>query len=234
MTRPTEIKMDATINLHGITITFLSPMTKSNLIALKTQLFLAIKKIERSPFKKVLKNSFVMVGNPLVLSDEGFSPSEQFAYYPTKDVLIYGNDESAYQSIIHEYGHRFHNKMIVNGFKNKALINLYKKAVSSQYCFKDQMPQIGDLLSDLKPDRLNYVLTNIIGDTYIYINQHGKILELNRAYILETISCPSQYGAKNHMEFFAEMVTLITLDLVKPSQQVIADKFMQIVNEESI
>ena len=36
------------------------------------------------------------------------------------------------------------------------------------------------------------------------------------------------------MEFFAEMFTLIILGLVKPSQQAIADEFMQIVNQESI
>ena len=188
MTLPSETKMDATITLHGININFLSQITTPKVLALKSQLFFAIKKIERSAFKKVLTNSTVMVGNWSALNDEGLISSEPFAYYPAKDILSYSlSDEPVYPSIIHEYGHRYHHKMIAGGFKNKALISLYK---SSQYCFKGN--------------------------------------------VFENIPCPSEYGAKNHMEFFAEMFTLIILGLVKPSQQAIANEFMQIVNQESI
>jgi hypothetical protein len=78
----------------------------------------------------------------------------------------------------------------------------------------------------------NYTLTSITNDIYTYtFGRESKTF--TKAQILNLMNCPSTYGAKNHLEFFAEMVTLVTLGLVKPSQKVVVDKFLKIIKEES-
>jgi hypothetical protein len=248
-----EEEMVATLILHNTSFTILSSVKKDKVMSLKTQIHLALKKIENSPFKKALLNSSVSIGTIPALKNEGFrisDPEAVASYYRLLDHITYiidskgeskSGDRPPYQSLIHEFGHRYHYTQMINGYKNQSIIDLYTKAmVSQEQCYIDQLPKIGDPLSNLREDwwnvkmgSENYVLSKIENDIYTYISDQGNVLEFNRASILKRITCPSKYGAKNVEEFFAEMVTLIILGLVKPSQKILADKFMQIVEQES-
>ncbi len=66
---------------------------------------------------------------------------------------------------------------------------------------------------------------------YIYKNDDGDKKVFSYKKMIELLNCPSQYGATNLSEWFAEMCTLITLNKVKPSQQHIANMFIEILKK---
>ena len=219
-------------------------------------LFKAINHIKNSPFKKVLANSEIIIGTRSALNSQGYSYSGSKAialYWHRKDKISYpitkegesiAGEEiaSAYITLIHELGHRYHYRMMPRGYFNPYIMDLYEEAKRpKEQCYLDQLPKIGDSLSNLREDWWSvkkasddYLLTSIFRNTYTYTNSKGDVKEIQKKDILKRITCPSQYGSKDHTEFFAEMFTLITLGLVKPSQKPVADKFMEIVNRESI
>ena len=47
------------------------------------------------------------------------------------------------------------------------------------------------------------------------MGKQGLGFSLNEKSIIRNFSCPSTYGLHNHMEWFAEMLTKITIDGVK-------------------
>jgi hypothetical protein len=221
---------------------------EKEILEFKKQILLALSFIKKSPvpfFPKVLQlGGLICVGNGDDLPKQSKSENS-IAFYSSGDDTIYYKKEKAkrapYISLIHEYGHKFHTKLIKDGYGNEKIKSLYEQAIQPNVCQLSKMPKIGDPLSDLREDwwtvRMSasddFILNKIDGDNYIYTKGRLKTI-LKKQDILKLIKCPSQYGAKNTMEFVAEMITLITLDLVKPSQQLIADKFMEIIEQESI
>ncbi len=242
----------------SLNLKFLSQVTMDNLINFKTNILKAVDRIKTSPISKLHK---AVTGDLIIATDKDIQKEygikktkTAIAFYSQNhQIVVYYIDETQnvdkreiYISLIHEFGHKFHDKFMKAGFGSTAVKVLYLEAMkSTEQCYLDQLPKIGDPLSNLREDwwtvRMSsedYVLTEIqksnLGIKYVYTNTEGKTMQIDKKDILKLITCPSQYGAKNELEFFAEMVTLITLGLVKPSQQVIADKFMDIINKYSI
>jgi hypothetical protein len=250
-----EAEMIATLILHNVSFSILSSLKKDKVLDLRTQIHLALKKLENSPFKKVLSNASVSIGTVPALKAQGFvirsTKNLVASYYRFLDTIIYPvnakgesirGEQPAYQNLIHEFGHRYHNTLMVDGYDNKSILDLYKKAIQPQeQCYLDHLPKLGDSLSDLREDWWNvrmgskdYILVKIENDYYTYLSDDGDVIIAEKKNILKRITCPSRYGASDEKEFFAEMVTLITLGLVKPNQQVVANKFLQIVKQESL
>lgn len=229
-------------------ISFYGLLKEKEILDFKKQISLALSHIKKSPvpfFSKVLElGGLICVGEGVELPRQSQS-EKSIAFYSHFDDTIYYRKEKAvlkpaYITIIHEHGHKFHYNLIKNGNRNEKIINLYKQAIQPKECQLSKMPKIGDPLSDLREDwwtvkmaSKDFILNKIDGDDYIYTQ--GKLKKIiKKQEILKLIHCPSQYGAKNVEEFFAEMCTLITLGLVKPSQKLITDKFMEIVMQEII
>lgn len=155
MTLPLEQKMDATISLHSITFIIISRMSRHQVYHLKKELFYAIKNLEKSPFKKVLSNATIFVGNKKDLNEEGFNTKSGFEYFPNTDSITYTlvKDMAVYPTIIHEFGHRFHHKFITEGFENPSFVYLYQKSLTSSHnyleFFADMFTAI--TLGEVKP-----------------------------------------------------------------------------------
>jgi len=64
--------------------------------------------------------------------------------------------------------------------------------------------------------------------------ENEKIIELYNLTKSGYYSFPTRYSAENEKEFFAVTVTLITLGLVKPSMQSLANDFIRMLEEERI
>jgi hypothetical protein len=238
----------------NLKIKIISPVSMDDLLGFKKNILRAIGGIKASPISKFYK---AVKGNLIVGTDRDIkeqtgieAPSSVSALFDYKtDDIIYFMDiapmqpqRDIYSTLIHEFAHRFHHNHIKGGLRNPKIRTLYVQAFrSEEQCYLDQLPKIGDPLSNLRENWWSvkmaseeWILSEITDKSYIYKNYDGELKYLDKKDILRRITCPSQYGAKNEGEFFAEMCTLITLGLVKPSQKLIADKFMQIVEQESI
>ena len=230
-------------------IIFFGDTLESELLKFKQQFLLCVHYIRRSKvpyFSAVLEShSFVGFGSEEDLPVQKglntialYNKNKKAIYY-FKD-RHFKKDREPYQTLIHEFGHKFHDTMIKDGYDNKKIIRLYEQAMQPTVCEITNLPKIGDPLSDLREDwwsvirkaSKEYYLEKIIGDSYVYISGKQKKV-FSKEQILKLIHCPSKYSAENVLEFFAEMITLITLDLVKPSQRILANKFLEIVNQES-
>jgi len=228
-------------------ILFIGPIKEKEILEFKKQILLCFDKIKNSSipyFTRIIQaDGVIHMGNRAYLPQDldikasaSYSPSNKIVYY-VKDASLTRN---TYITLIHEYGHKFHHMMLKNGFNNEAIIKLYKIATNKVVCELSKMPQIGDHLSNLRENwwvvktaSNDFILDKIDGENYIYVKGSLKKI-LKKKDILRLIKCPSEYGATDHKEFFSEMCVLITLGLVKPSQKLIADKFMQILEEETI
>jgi hypothetical protein len=239
------------IEVDGIKISIQSLITEKDIEFFKAQLSLAGKYISQSPihsFKKVLSSVFIDLGSHADLYQKYNQSKNTVAVYKgkTKSIGFFFDSiksHPAYITLIHELAHQFHHTLIKNSFGNKVILALFKRATNSKrQCELFTLPKIGDPLSNLreswwavkKGSRDEYLLTKIIRGVYYYENGKGDDTIFTKEEIIEMLACPSEYGASNAEEFFAEMVTLITLGLVKPSQQLIADKFMKIIEQDSI
>lgn len=234
------------IDMDGIKINIKSFMTEKDVEYFRTQLNTAIKYINQSPihsFKKVLSSVFILVGTNNNIGKFGQTENQIASYHSSTKKIHYffdkKDEKQPFITLIHELAHQYHHTIVKNGFNNQEIINLFKKATTSKkQCELFNLPQIGDPLSDLRENwwsvrmssRNDFVLTKIIKGVYIYEDGTGKDVIYTLEEIIRMLACPSEYGSENEMEFFAEMTTLITLGLVKPNQQVIANKFMQILN----
>ena len=252
--------MDALLDSYGVTITFLFTPTKINAFEFKKQIYTAIKLLEATPFIKAVQNTHFVFGTAFALRKKGgflerYRPMASYVSEgssPLKNHILYAVDSEGdpkynyypvYATIIHELGHKFHHKFMRDSYDNQSIIQLYDQAMEpTNQCFLDNLPNIGDPFSNLRKNwylvrgnpASDYFLTNIQKNTYIYTNSNGKKIIIDKSVLLQLITCPSEYGAKNEKEFFAEMCVLITLDEVKPSQQMIANSFLDIVVTESI
>jgi hypothetical protein len=161
------------------------------------------------------------------------------SYNPFKDVMYCYTDTLGgvfVSDTLHELGHKYHNSIVKKGFYNENIIQFYLQTIST--C---ELPKIGDPLSDLREDWWNvkmssendYYLTKIERDTYIYMNDMGNTKTFPKSKILDLIGCPSEYGKTTVLEWFAELCNLINLNKVKPSQKLIAEKFIQILEDET-
>ena len=202
-------------------------------------------------FNKALVGEIIIGDKDFLKRNYSFSASEKAlgAYNAQEKRIYYYKDRSDPSEkltliLIHELGHKFHNIVIKKGMDNQKIFDLYKSKETT--C---ELPQIGDSLSDLREDwwsvkmssENEFFLSEIVAgqgfgaqDTYIYVNDIGEEKKFNKKQILKLINCPSEYGSESLEEWFAEMCVLITLNKVKPSQKLIADRFIQILEEETI
>jgi len=250
-----NIKKDAIIiRQDGLNLFFLSHIKYTELIAFKKALFLALDWLKQTPIQG-FENSTIntkiyildlatyktLTNDSAQSSLAWYSERLNLIFFPLDEGSIRTREHSAY-TIIHELGHKFHKNNIKNGFDNQDIYDLYKIATSKTDCTLAQLPKIGDLLSELNYDHSrrkwwwivtssneDFVLTKIVKNEYIYENKEGQQVSFTKGDLLKMIKCPSQYGAKDALEFFAEMTTLITTNKVKPSQRAIADKFLDII-----
>ncbi len=238
----------------NLKIKIISPVSMEDLLDFKKNILRSIGAIKASPipnFDKALKGNLILGTEADIKEQTGVTtPYKVSALYDEKtndiiyfiDIAPFQPERDIYTTFIHEFAHRFHYNHIKGGFKNPKIRTLYVQAFrSEEQCYLDQLPKIGDPLSNLRENWYTvrrsseeWILSKIKDNSYAYKNSKGELKYLDKKDILRRITCPSQYGAKNEGEFFAEMVTLITLGLVKPSQKLIADKFMEIINTELI
>lgn len=242
------IKWDAT------TLRFQSKGLLSEVLKFKSALNKAVAKIESSPvpqFKKILEMTMDVITTKDYKKKFGKSaPAKANAFYVVNSdkifILLDAQSDLNYigSTIIHELAHRFHYLHIKNGDTNKEIIDLFKIATNRRYCQYTKVPQVGDPLTDLNINELtkrwqwtnkmatnfnDYVLKEKTNWVYRYENNAGDYIEITNSEMPHIIKCPSEYGAKDAVEFFAELLTLITINKVKPSQRMIADKFLEIV-----
>jgi hypothetical protein len=192
-------------------------------------------------FKKVLNGDLYIAPKMFFRKNLGYNMPENAAasYNPFKDVMYCYTDTLGgvfVSDTLHELGHKYHNSIVKKGFYNENIIQFYLQTIST--C---ELPKIGDPLSDLREDWWNvkmssendYYLTKIERDTYIYMNDMGNTKTFPKSKILDLIGCPSEYGKTTVLEWFAELCNLINLNKVKPSQKLIAEKFIQILEDET-
>jgi hypothetical protein len=240
----------------SLKIKIVSPVSMKDLLDFKKNILKAIGGIKASPipnFDKALKGNLILGTDADIKEQIGFTtsppvPVAQYDDVGTNNIMYFidatiKRSRDIYITLIHEFAHRYHHKHIKGGFENPEIRTLFQQAVKNEeQCFLDQLPKIGDPLSNLRENwwgvkmstNDEWILYKITDDYYIYKNSKGRLEAFDKKDILLRITCPSVYATKNRVEFFAEMVTLITLGLVKPSQKLIADKFMEIINNEVI
>ena len=238
-----------TIIVEGVKIKFLGDFTKEEKTKISHNCKIGLQAINKSPldgFGYALSNGSVIIAKPEKLKSF-VAPELQsllgiYSYPNDLVVLKYlGKDLSTV--IVHEFAHRFHYKYIPGGYDNPEIKELFKKAtMSKKECMLVRMPSLGSPLSNLiKGDKWwwtvkraakEFYLKRIIndGDLYIYEDADAYERMFTREEIIKMLECPSQYGAKDEMEFFSEMCTLITMGLVTPNQKKIAYHFTQLVN----
>ena len=162
------------------------------------------------------------------------------AYYIEKLGLFYilPTRIGMVSTLIHELAHQYHDTLIKNGYQNPAIMQFFKYFAYRECSF----PKIGDPLSDLREDwwtvRMasdEFYLKRILPNkTYEYENKNKEKKAIPYSKMIELLNCASEYGARNHKEFVAELCTLISLNKVKPSMQKLADDFIQILKKERI
>jgi len=239
----------------NLKIKIISPVSMEDLLDFKKNILKAIGAIKASPipnFDKALKGDLILGTEIDIKKQTGVTiPLDVFVglYHRDTNNIMYFIDATIkrnrdiYITLIHEFAHRYHHKHFKGGIENPKIITLFQQAVKNEeQCFLDQLPKIGDPLSNLRENWWSvkmstddeWILSKITDTKYIYRNSKGFIESFDKKDILLRTTCPSVYGTRNKAEFFAEMVTLITLGLVKPSQKLIADKLMEIINNEVI
>ena len=190
--------------------------------------------------KKITKGFSVEKKRPFLAIYDASKDHIEYAIYEEGTKLF---REDNFVSLIHEFGHRYHTQLIRHGASNQEFHILYDRAIQgSDQDYLRQLPKIGDPFSDLRREwwgvRTNpasdYILTEIQGDVYCYTDSRGDTLLIDKKVLLQRITTPSTYGAKDYLEFFAEMFGLIVLGLVKPNQQTVANEFIHLVSSESI
>ena len=232
-----------------------------HIVNFKKNLFKAIIKINNSKvpnFSSILSGSIV-TGEYHVLKKLYPATDDAIAKWTGNQIIsYYGSKESnSYLTFIHELGHKYHDSLSMK--TREEIENLYKKATDPRLCKMVKKPQIGEPLSNLtlNLDRWDwlagdsefgenymfgfggrnepstkFVFNGMRGKDFLYVNkENGKEKTISPKEFSIMSKCPSEYGATNHMEFVAEMCTLITMDIVKPQQKEIANKFIEIVKK---
>jgi hypothetical protein len=226
-----------------IHLTFIN-ITKPDILNFKENLKKVVSLIQNSSvpnFSKALKDN-IYIGTK---SDLGSSFSTNIsettlAYYDLDiDDLFYVTDSDvSIYNIIHEFAHKFQNTMIKGGMTNRAIFDFFIHKVSRPN-LSCKFPKIGDPLSDLREDWWTvrfgsdeFYLKSIGSDnSYTYVSDNGEKKVIPQKKMLELLNCASGYGSVNHLEWFAEMCTLITLNKVKPNQKWVAEELIRIIAE---
>ncbi len=204
-----------------------------------TELTQKIKASKVPNFSKALTGE-IFIGSPKFFKDtfnQDINERSGASYDTVGDVIWYYIPKRGVTvtNLIHEFGHKLHYKFIKDGASNIDIYDLFTYAKSDQCPF----PKIGDPISDLREDwwivkmaSQEFYLNKIDQEkNYIYKNDDGDKKVFSYKKMIELLNCPSQYGATNLSEWFAEMCTLITLNKVKPSQQHIANMFIEILKK---
>jgi len=242
---------DTIIKLGNFKVIFTDKLTIEQLEDIQKAFTKAVKLIKQSPlkdFKKILRGR-VFVGAVRTLRQRLISKGELnvSAFYESqKGYICYHMDSiqttkltvnQIVADLIHEFGHKFHNEELKGFMENPALIALYK-STKQEDCVKAGLPQIGDPLKDYLVDwsvklsaKDDYKLFKVDGKKYLFRNSKGDIKTYDEEDLITTIVCPSEYGAQDVMEFFAEMCVAVTAGISRKPQQEIIKKFIKIVNE---
>jgi hypothetical protein len=238
------------LEVDGVSVVFLSVYSlvkKKEFLKEIKKAFEYIKASKVPNFKKTLnRNTPIYFGEESDLINSGHPYSEEGAgYYSPNKNSIFINTTKKHEgisiTIVHEFAHALHHTGIVNGFRNDDIINLYKTATMDRdKCQLANLPKLGSPLANIlaggywqwtvRKAYEDYYLKQIFEHYYIYKNKHNQEKVFTKQQILKMITCPSEYASKNEKEFFAEMATLITINAVKPSQKVVAYKFILLVN----
>jgi hypothetical protein len=256
--RQKEIDQENMIQQEGgFNITYLSKLSKPELDKFEEVLKKSIAYIKNSPvkdFKEVLYGD-LYVGRAIDFKEilgVKYAPRNALAFYSITDKNIkfytqYLNEPGVIGTVIHEFGHKFdyevHNK-------SDELLELLQK-----WSCRYEEPKIGFVLKKdtLIPSWLvssqsslttkqDYVLEKIqyISRKKAFLfrgvqdNHEMLLLENDLKSIQSFKYCSSGYGSTNYDEWFAEMITAITLGLVRPSYKEVADEFLAILNDETI
>ena len=192
-------------------------------------------------FSDVLNgNIYIGTREDLILNFGGSGIDENVgAYYIEKIGVFYilPTKIGSVSTLIHELAHKYHYTLIKDGYRNYAIMQFFRFSQYRECSF----PQVGDPLSDLREDWWivkkmasdEYYLKRILSNNaYEYENKNKDKKVIPYGKMIELINCPSQYGAKNHKEFVAELCTLITLNKMKSSMQKLADDFIRMLEEE--
>jgi hypothetical protein len=234
-------------------LSFQNNTTLEEILKFKTIFKNTVKLIKTSKvpnFRKALIGEIIIGDVDFLKRNYDFSSSEKAlgAYSTIEKRIYYYKDRSDPSEkltliLIHELGHKLHNIAIKKGMDNQKIIDLWQTKETT--C---ELPKIGDPLSNLREDwwsvkmssENEFFLSEIVAgqgfgsqDTYIYVNDIGEEKKFNKKQILKLLNCPSEYGATDLSEWFAEMCVLITLNKVKPSQKLIANEFIKILEEET-
>ena len=258
MRRFEEVEIKSRIGGYLCHISIESPTTEEQIKDFIKDFKKAVSFIQASPirfFEEVLKEDgslLIALGKREDLTrnwslrDKPYAKASYAEAIEPSGLVFYYTDmveRNTYITLIHEFAHKYHSTRIKDGgYNNEFFKKLYNSAKrGTQKCYTSLLPKIGDSLSDLREDWYSvsdkkssedeYILTSITQSEYVYETKDGKTLSFRKEDVLQRITCPSSYSAENHKEFFAEMMTLITLGLVKPNQQVLANKFMEGIAE---
>jgi hypothetical protein len=235
---------------QGIRLNFVLPITQDQIDDFKKNFDKASELISKSPVNKASKNRFagtltytdMYIGNTKDLGGNSNSNARYDSF--GMNILYYldsNDDKPPYVTLIHEIAHKLHDDGLGYGNTDTDFYELYYWANYGEEleCKMFTLPKLGDPLSNLREDwwtvRLSskdYILTSIDNDIFTYSNSQGKTIELTKKDISKRIRCPSEYGRYDQEEYFAEMVTLITLGKVKPSQKELAKKFLSLIRKK--
>lgn len=243
-----QSKFSNRIEIEGMYLYFVSPLTKEQKHDISHEFKRSLRSIDNSPisnFSEVLYGN-IYIGTPDDVEKYGLSKIESYAgayYSPSRDHVVVKllDVKKMGDNLVHELSHRLHYRFMEDGYRNNDIQELFERATMSKTeCVYSKMPSLGSPLTNiLKGDRWwvtvkrssnsEYYLKSIKDGNYIYQDQYGRFLTFSKQEIIKMIECPSSYGATDAVEFFAEMCTLITLRLVKPSQKRVAYEFMEVV-----
>ena len=257
-TRQKEINQEKLIQQEGgFNIVYVNKLTKPVLDKFQEVLKQTITYIRNSPvkdFKKALYGD-LYVGTPKDIFElYGIQTSERGAaasYNTTKkNIAFYTkslNNPDTVSTVIHEFGHKFDYEVHK---KHRELLELWE----SHRCEYIE-PQIGFVLPKdtyIPAWTMSSSFSTLLDQDYVLENVEkvqrkkvfwfigvtdGHLIGLTEEKLKSLQSakyCSSGYGSTNYDEWFAEMITAITLGLVRPSYKEIADKFLAILNGESI
>jgi len=239
------------VTVDGMSVEFLDFYTDSEREVLIKGLkkgFAYIRASKIPKFSKALmRNLTVYFGKMETLSKAYPTEGNEIGFYSrSKYAVCFNTDRVTAKNlplvVVHEFAHALHNLLIVGGFENQAIKDLYEHATMDRtHCQLASLPNLGSPLSNILSGGFwqwsvrkayeDYYLKQIFEHYYIYRNRHNQEKVFTKQQILKMITCPSEYAGKNEKEFFAEMAVLITIGAVKPSQKVVAYKFISLVQD---
>ena len=239
--------------LGGFTVHLASDITPEDLQTFSYSFEKIILAIQHSPvknFKKVLKGHVYVGTKDDLCKWQGCKvpPFSNGMYSQKFKVVDYFTDglrtSETWVVLIHEFAHKFHVEEVPNGLRNQGILDLYEELKEGLLCYdKAELPKLGDPLSKYtKPQTYRGLvgtgkelyLTEIDGvpgegAEYHFSNDLVGVIKEEKS-LIQSLHCPSMYAYHNHAEWFAEMVTMITLEELPPKDYTQASKLLKLLN----